>query len=110
MVIISQMVTLRRGGEIVAEATNGSEILELFASLHQLDVITVDLSMPGVSGIEAIKILLQIDPTVNIIVISSMNLQEVREELFHLGVKMFVTKPFDSARIASIFQEHIVQE
>jgi sulfonate transport system substrate-binding protein len=96
------------GGEIVGEATNGGEIIEKFALL-EIDVITVDLSMPGVSGIEAIKILSQIGPEMNIIVISSMNLQEVREELFHLGVKMFVTKPFDPIQVASIFEKHIIR-
>lgn len=96
------------GGEIVGEAMNGSEALELFAHITHLDVVTMDLSMPGVSGLEAIKILLQIDPNINIIVISSMNLQEVREELFQLGVKMFITKPFDSTHVASIFKQHIV--
>jgi ABC-type nitrate/sulfonate/bicarbonate transport system substrate-binding protein/CheY-like chemotaxis protein len=96
------------GGEIVGEATNGGEIIEKFALL-ELDVITVDLSMPGVSGIEAIKILTQIGPEINIIVISSMNLQEVREELFHLGVKMFVTKPFDPGQVASLLKKHIIR-
>lgn len=96
------------GGEIVGEATNGGEVIEKFAHL-ELDVITVDLSMPGVSGIEAIKILSQIDQDINIIVISSMNLQEVREELFHLGVKMFVTKPFDPIKVASILKNHIIR-
>jgi CheY-like chemotaxis protein len=45
----------------------------------------------------------------NIIVISSMNLQEVREELFHLGVKMFVTKPFDPMQVVSLLKKHIIQ-
>ena len=91
------------GGEVIAEAATGSEVIHKFAFL-QPDVITIDLSMPGVSGIEAIKILLQIDPDISVIVISGTDLQEVREEVFNLGVKMFITKPFEPENVAAILQ------
>jgi two-component system chemotaxis response regulator CheY len=94
------------GGEIVGEATTGSEVIERFAHL-QSDVITMDLSMPGVSGVEAIKIISQIDPNVAIIVISGINLQEVREEVFNLGAKMFITKPFDLEKVTSVLSKLI---
>jgi ABC-type nitrate/sulfonate/bicarbonate transport system substrate-binding protein/CheY-like chemotaxis protein len=94
------------GGEIVGEATTGSEVIERFAHL-QSDVITMDLSMPGVSGVEAIKIISQIDPNVAIIVISGINLQEVREEVFNLGAKMFITKPFDLEKVTSVLSKTI---
>ena len=93
------------GGTIVGEATTGSEVLEKFAHIRA-DVITMDLSMPGVSGMEAIKIILQIDPDVNIIVISGIDLQEVREEVFQLGAKMFITKPFELNKVSQVL-EHI---
>ncbi len=94
------------GGEVIAEATTGSEAIEKFAFLRP-DIVTMDLSMPGVSGLEAIKILLQIDPNLTIIVVSGTDLQEVREEVFNLGVKMFITKPFDPAHVAEIFQQNL---
>ncbi len=91
------------GGEIIAEATTGSEAIEKFAFLRP-NVITMDLTMPGISGLEAIKILLQIDPSITIVVISGTDLQEVREEVFNLGVKMFITKPFEPMQVASLLQ------
>jgi ABC-type nitrate/sulfonate/bicarbonate transport system substrate-binding protein/ActR/RegA family two-component response regulator len=92
------------GGRIVAEVTTGSEVLETFAYMRS-DVITMDLSMPGgVSGIEAIKIVLQIDPNVNVIVISGIDLDEVRKELFDLGVKMFITKPFQIEAVTDVLR------
>ena len=91
------------GGDVIAEATTGSEVIHKFAFM-QPDVITIDLSMPGVSGIEAIKVLLQIDPDISIIVISGTDLQEVRDEVFNLGVKMFISKPFDPMKVATILQ------
>lgn len=95
------------GGEVIAEASTGSEVIHKFAFM-QPDVITIDLSMPGVSGIEAIKILLQIDPDISIIVISGADLEEVREEVFDLGVKMFISKPFDPLKVATILQNATV--
>jgi ABC-type nitrate/sulfonate/bicarbonate transport system substrate-binding protein len=89
------------GGEVVGEATTGSEAIDLFARLRP-NFMTMDLSMPGVSGVDAIKSILQIDPTVNIIVISGVDLQEVREDVFNIGVKIFITKPFDPELVAEI--------
>ena len=94
------------GGEIVGEATSGSEAIERFAHLRS-DVVTMDLSMPGVSGVEAIKIISQIDPEVNIIVISGTDLQEIRDEVFNLGIKMFITKPFRPEQLTKILENRL---
>ncbi|MDY0092005.1 MAG: response regulator [Candidatus Vecturithrix sp.] len=96
----------KMGGTVIGEASTGSEAIERFAHLRT-DVITMDLSMPGVSGVEAINIIMQIDPTVNIIVISGADLQEVRTELFNNGVKMFITKPFQPEQVTAILQKRI---
>jgi two-component system chemotaxis response regulator CheY len=67
----------------------------------------MDLSMPGLSGVDAIRRILQIDPTVNILVISGLNLEEVREEVFNLGAKMYLPKPFEPARVAEVIRSII---
>lgn len=92
------------GGRLLGEATSGSEVLQQIAHTRS-DVVTMDLSMPGVSGIEAIKIITQMDPNINIVVISGIDLQEVRDEMFHMGVKMFITKPFDISEVTRIWQQ-----
>ncbi len=92
------------GGEVVAEATTGREAIDFFEKLRP-NFVTMDLSMPDVSGVDAITSILQEDPNTNIIVISGTNLDEVREEVFNLGVKMFITKPFDPMRVATIIGE-----
>lgn len=89
------------GGQVIGEATTGGEAMDLFARLRP-NCITMDLSMPGISGVDAIKSILQIDPEVTVIVISGTDLQEVREEVFRLGVKIFITKPFDPMLTAEI--------
>ncbi len=94
-------------GEVIGEATTGREAIEMFSRLRP-NVITMDLSMPGVSGVEAITSILREDSTVNIIVISGTNMDEVREEVFNLGVKMFITKPFDPMQVATIIGSLVV--
>jgi ABC-type nitrate/sulfonate/bicarbonate transport system substrate-binding protein len=95
------------GGEVIGEASTGTEAIDLFKQL-QPNFVTMDLSMPGVSGVDAIRDILQVDPEVNIIVISGTNLDEVREEVFKLGAKMFITKPFDSMQVATIIGSMVV--
>jgi two-component system chemotaxis response regulator CheY len=94
------------GGQIIGEATTGSEAIEKFTRLRP-NVVTMDLSMPGVSGIDAIKEIFKEDPAVNILVISSTNLQEIREQVFNLGVKMFITKPFDAKEVTAILRKNV---
>lgn len=94
------------GGEVIGEATTGGEAIELFGQL-QPNFITMDLSMPGISGVEAIHNILRKDPEANIIVISGTDMDEVREEVFNLGVKMFITKPFDPAKVATIIRSMV---
>ena len=89
------------GGEIVGEATTGYEAIALFERLRP-NFVTMDLSMPGMTGVDAIKRIRQIDPDVNIVVISGVDLEEVRAEVFDLGAKIFITKPFDPMLVAEI--------
>jgi two-component system chemotaxis response regulator CheY len=94
------------GGKIVGEAITGDEAIQLFTKFRP-NFVTMDLSMPGLSGVDAIRHILQIDPQVNIIVISGLELQEVREEVFTLGAKMYLPKPFDPERAAAVIQSII---
>ncbi len=89
------------GGEVLAQAGNGQEAIELFTQ-QRPNFVTMDLSMPGISGLDAIKHILDIEPDTNIIVISGTDHTELREEVFDLGVKIFIVKPFDPLLVAEI--------
>jgi len=91
------------GGQVIGEAITGNQAISMFAELRP-NFITMDLSMPGLSGVDAIRRIRQIDPNVNIIVISGLNLQEVREEVFNLGAKMYLPKPFVPERAAAVIR------
>ncbi|MFZ5645148.1 MAG: response regulator [Bacillota bacterium] len=81
------------GHEVVGEAENGHVAVELYSGTKP-DVVTMDITMPEVNGLEAIKMIKGIDPTAKIIVVSAMGLDPVIKEAFTNGAKGFITKPF----------------
>lgn len=91
------------GAEVLGEATNGREAIELFKKLRP-NFVTMDLAMPGLSGVDAIRGIRKLSKSVNIIVISGLDVQEVREEVFKLGAKMYIRKPFDPAKAAAVIR------
>lgn len=91
------------GGEVVAQASDGKEALELYSRLHP-DIVLMDLLMPGMEGIEAIKKILEVDREARIIVISSIGYREIVERALSLGVKGFIVKPVDINRSTNIIR------
>ncbi len=60
--------------------------------------------MPDMTGIDAIEAILKFNPQANIIVLSASNFPETRQEVFDLGVKMFIPKPFDMEKVSRAIQ------
>jgi ABC-type nitrate/sulfonate/bicarbonate transport system substrate-binding protein/CheY-like chemotaxis protein len=80
------------GGTVVSTASTGSEAIGQY--VEQLpEIIVMDISMPDMNGIEAIKRIFAINPAANIIVLSGNNYADTRQEVFQLGVKLFIGKP-----------------
>lgn len=86
------------GHQVVGEAGNGSEAAEVYSRTRP-DVVTMDITMPEVDGLEAIKIIKEIDPDAKIIVISAMGLDPILKEAFSRGARGFITKPFLPDRV-----------
>lgn len=85
---------LRSGGiEVVGEAGNGAEALVMYKRLHP-DVVTMDITMPEVSGIEGVKLLKEYDPNAKVIMISAMGQTHLITEAIQSGAVNFIVKPF----------------
>lgn len=84
--------------QIVGEADNGADAISLYKKFVP-DVVTMDITMPIMNGIDAIKEILKIDPTANIVVCSAMGQQKVIVNAIELGAKDFLIKPFDENRV-----------
>lgn len=77
----------------VWQARNGAEALRL-ARATQPDVVTMDLTMPEMDGIECIRELMRLQPSVNILVVSALSDKTTAIAALRLGARGFVSKPF----------------
>ncbi|MFC4557227.1 response regulator [Virgibacillus kekensis] len=84
--------------EVVGEAQNGAEAVKLYKELNP-ELVTMDITMPVMNGIDAIKEIIAIDPAATIVVCSAMGQQKVVVECIELGAKDFIVKPFDENRV-----------
>ncbi len=82
------------GGSVVAEATNGLEAIELY-SRHQPDLVLLDIIMPQLDGVEALRQIIDLDKTAKVIIVSSLGDKEMVWKALCLGAKSFVTKPYN---------------
>lgn len=84
--------------KVVGEAQNGQEAVELYKEL-QPDLVTMDITMPVMDGLQAIEEIIHYDPEAKIIVCSAMGQQKIVVEAIELGAKDFIVKPFESSHV-----------
>ena len=84
--------------EIVGEASTADEGVSLYKTTHP-DLITMDITMPNKSGLEAIKEIIDYDPNATILVISSIGNDLIIMQALELGAKNFVVKPFKKEKL-----------
>jgi len=96
---------LTKGGhEDVGEAANGLEAIEKYKELKP-DVVTMDITMPEMNGIDAIKEIRKSDPNATVIVCSAMGQQAMVIEAIQAGAKDFIVKPFQASRVIEAVQK-----
>lgn len=98
--ILSDVLT-KDGHKIVGEAENAKEAVELYKKLKP-DIVTLDIIMPDVDGVDAMKAIKEInafDKDAKIIMVSAMGQQELVVEAIQAGAKDFIVKPFQSSRV-----------
>jgi len=86
------------GHRIAGEAANGKEAVEMYTKLKP-DLVTMDIIMPEMNGIDAVKQIIEADERAVILVVSAMGQQQLVVEAIQAGAKDFIVKPFESARI-----------
>jgi two-component system chemotaxis response regulator CheY len=86
------------GFDVVAEAENGVEAVERFKEVRP-DLVTMDIVMPEMDGIEAVKQIMKIDPNAKILMCSAMGQQPLVVEALEAGAKDFIIKPFQPSKV-----------
>jgi len=83
----------RHGFQVVGMAENGAAALEQYKSLKP-DIVTMDITMPQMDGVTALKKIKEYDPKASIVMISALGLEERVKESIISGAKGFIVKPF----------------
>ncbi len=83
----------KNGFEIVGEAENGLQAIQKCSELNP-DIITLDITMPEVSGIDALREIMKTSPQTVVVMVSAMGQESMVKEAVMLGAKGFVVKPF----------------
>lgn len=84
--------------EVVACCQNGEDALALYDKV-QPDLVTMDIVMPGMDGLDAARLLLKTHPEARVLMISSLAYDDTINEASRIGAKGFVYKPFDHEQI-----------
>lgn len=94
---IKQMLEAH-GHTMIGEASNGLEAVKKFVEVKP-DVVFLDITMPEMDGIEALKHIKTIDPNAKIIICSAMGQQAMLAQAIQYGAKDFIVKPFEQDRL-----------
>lgn len=89
--------------EVVCEAEDGLQAVEKFQK-YRPDIITMDITMPNLSGIEALKEIKKLSSTVKVIMVSAMGQEAlIREAVMH-GANSFIVKPFKEDKLIEVLE------
>ena len=91
-------ILTKNGYEIAAEAENGQKAVEKYAESRP-DLVLMDITMPEMDGIQALKKIKEIDAGANVIMCSAMGQQAMVIESIQAGAKDFIVKPFQADRV-----------
>ena len=92
------------GHEIIDEAVNGQEGVQKFQALKP-DVVTLDITMPVVDGVEALKMIKALDPESKVVMVTAAGQKNKMIECIKAGANEFLTKPFEQQEIVDVINK-----
>ncbi|WP_062105067.1 response regulator [Bacillus niameyensis] len=97
-------ILVKNGFEVVGEAADGAQAVEKYNELKP-DLVTMDITMPEMDGITALKQIKATDPAAKIIMCSAMGQQAMVIDAIQAGAKDFIVKPFQADRVIEAIQK-----
>lgn len=89
--------------DVVGEGKDGREAINLYKELHP-DVVLMDLAMPNVDGLEAIKEIVAMDPGAVIVAVSALYDRTMQRRAVELGAKAYIVKPFELSELMNVIE------
>lgn len=97
-------IIAKAGHEVVGEAENGEVAVEKYKELKP-DIVTMDITMPVMDGVQAVREIKAFDPNATVIICSAMGQQAMVIDAIQAGAKDFLVKPFSPDRIVEALQK-----
>ena len=96
-------ILAQAGLQVVGEAQSGLEAVEKFRALKP-DLVTMDILMPDMGGIDAMREILKVEPAARVLMCSAMGQQSLVIEAIQAGAREFLVKPFQPSRVLEAVQ------
>ena len=96
-------ILTQAGLDVVGEAESGQEAVQKYKELRP-DLVTMDIIMPQMGGIDAVRAITSFDPQARVLMCSAMGQQALVAEAIQAGAKDFVVKPFQPSRVLEAVQ------
>lgn len=94
-------ILIQAGHTVVDEAINGGQA-QLMYRTHVPDLVTMDITMPNVNGIEAVKLIRKDFPEAKIIMVSALDQRSMVLEALKEGAKHYIIKPIDPETVVKV--------
>ncbi len=94
-------ILVENGMEIVGEADTGAKAIDRYKELRP-DLVTMDIIMPEMNGIDAVRKIVEHDAQAKIVMCSALGQQALVQDAIAAGAKDFLIKPFNAARVVEV--------
>ncbi len=102
--IVLRDILEKSGFRVIGEASNGEDAIRLYQEKRP-DAVLMDITMPGMDGLTALKRIRDIDPAARIIICSALGQQRLIVQAIQQGAKDFIVKPFQPQRVVSALKK-----
>ncbi len=97
-------VAIEAGWDVVGEAANGEEAVSLYQQLRP-DLVTMDLVMPVMGGLEALRKIRELDPRAQVVVVTALDQKQALMDSIRDGAIDFIVKPFERERVLNLLHK-----
>ncbi|SFM15806.1 two-component system, chemotaxis family, response regulator CheY [Methanolobus profundi] len=98
--VIKDILT-KNGHEVVAECVDGLDAVNKYPQVKP-ELVFMDIVMPNMEGIDALKKIMEMDPAAKVVMCSSIGQQSVVTDALKTGAQDFIVKPFDAAKVLEV--------
>ncbi len=97
------------GWQVAGEAKDGEEAILLYQR-EKPDLVTLDIVMPNLDGVSALKKMIESDPSARVVMVSAVNQKDKLAECVRAGAIDFIVKPFEKSSLRRFFDKYLAAE